>query len=76
MTRVKKEKPQIKLPPFPQKRGGECVFINWKHTKFVWMCCDCKLIHRWEFDVEGDVLKLRAWRDDELTKQYRNHRKK
>jgi len=38
-------------------------------------CCDCGLVHRFDFRLSGGVLELRARRDGHATGGARAHRK-
>jgi hypothetical protein len=37
-------------------------------------CCDCGLVHKFDFRVRGGRIELRAWRDNRATGQVRRHR--
>ena len=43
-------------------------------ARLYWMCCcDCGLIHKFEFRVRKGKVVLRAWRDNRATAQFRRH---
>lgn len=50
-----------KLPDFPQKHAGEKTTLDWATTDMVWACCECSLVHRWRFVVDGKRLTIQAW---------------
>jgi len=39
-------------------------------------CCDCGLVHRLQFRIEGDRVQFRAWRDNRATAAIRRKRRK
>ena len=36
-------------------------------------CCDCGLVHRIDFQIDGEHVQLRAYRDNRATAQVRRH---
>lgn len=67
--------PQSTMPQpedFPQRRPGEPVRLNWKKQVLRFACCDCALVHNIRFTVTADTITLMAWRNDKLTKHFRN----
>jgi hypothetical protein len=43
-------------------RSGDCVTI---------VCCDCGLVHTFQFVLSGPDCKMNIWRNNEKTKEYR-----
>lgn len=60
---------------YEQKESGGIVEINWKADEWLLACCDCGLVHRFSFIVDGDRLFIRGWREDELTDKERKKKK-
>ena len=45
--------------------------LNWRKEDLKFACCDCGLIHRMRFIVNGRQLRARFWRLNRNTGQYR-----
>lgn len=54
---------------------GESVEVDYKKDPLLWACCDCGLVHHFEYDIEGDVLTINSWRDNRSTAAIRRHKK-
>jgi hypothetical protein len=67
----------VKLPKFIEKMAGQKTKFNWTKSDLVWACCDCGLVHRWRFKLNGEMLTVQGWRLEAMTKQVREkfHRK-
>ena len=57
--------------PYPPVEAGEKVVIPWETKDYKMACCDCGLVHRLRFTVEGSNLILQGWRDNRATAQLR-----
>jgi hypothetical protein len=52
----------------------DCIFELKKIFKT--QCCDCGLVHIWEFkEIRKYIFGFRVWRDDAATKRIRKSRK-
>lgn len=57
---------------FPRIRDGEWVCVTPASGRpYRMACCDCLLVHRLEFEVVGEEIHMRAWRDAEATAELR-----
>lgn len=54
----------------PQKDGE---WVQPKRKGYRFACCDCGLIHRFEFRVHDGKIEFRAWRHNRATATYRRH---
>jgi hypothetical protein len=54
---------------------GESINVNYKENSLDWACCDCGLVHRFEYYIEGDVLKIYSWRENRATAALRRYGK-
>jgi hypothetical protein len=59
---------------FPDIEPGQEVVVDWQNNDLRWACCDCNLVHVWQFRVEGDKIILQAWRNNYSTSALRRHR--
>lgn len=50
---------------------GEPIRVVWKNERLNTICCDCDLVHRFSFDVDGEYVVVRAWRDAKMTQYFR-----
>ncbi len=50
------------------------VDINWRRENFKIECCDCALVHEYQFVVAGHILRIIGKRDNRATVQKRRHR--
>ena len=60
--------------PYPDIGAGEGVRIAWESEDLKFACCDCNLVHRLEFRVEGNEVIISGWRDNRATAQLRRQR--
>lgn len=58
---------------YKQAHEGEWEQPNMKSYRM--MCCDCGLVHRFEFRIVGRKIQMRAWRDNERTARARKYQK-
>jgi len=58
--------------------NGMCkkVDINWRRENYKIECCDCGLIHEYQFVVAGNKLRIIGKRDNRATGQKRRFRNK
>ena len=56
---------------YPPIQAGEKVVVPWETEDYKMACCDCGLIHRLRFTVEGSNIILQGWRDNRATAQLR-----
>ena len=54
---------------------GESVDVNYKKDPLRWACCDCGLVHHFQYYLEGDVLKIYSWRENRTTAALRRYGK-
>ena len=59
---------------YPPVQAGEKIVIPWETKDYKMACCDCGLVHRLRFTVEGSDLILQGWRDNRATAQLRRRR--
>lgn len=59
---------------YPDIEPGEEVVFNWQTQDYKMACCDCNLVHRLHFRVEGEYLIMQGWRDNHSTAQLRRYR--
>lgn len=59
---------------YPDIAPGEEVSIAWRDHDFKMACCDCNLVHRLRFRVDGDEVFLSATIDRRSTGQLRRWR--
>jgi len=54
-------------------KDGEPITIWLKNGKgsAIISCCDCNLVHRFEFEAKRSLIRMRAWRDMGLTEELR-----
>ena len=38
---------------FPDIEPGQEVVVDWQNNDLRWACCDCNLVHVWQFRVEA-----------------------
>ena len=55
-------------------KAGQKVRLEWENTDYKMACCDCNLVHRMRFTLEGDTMVMQGWRDNRATAQLRRHR--
>lgn len=58
---------------YPEVEAGQWVQPIRRGYKMA--CCDCHLVHRLDFRIEGDRVQLRAFRDNRATAALRRWRK-
>jgi len=56
---------------YPYLKEGESVIIPWKTADYKLCCCDCGLVHRYRFEVKGNNIIMKGWRDNRATGQIR-----
>lgn len=56
---------------YPQVEPDEEVAIEWRTEDYKMACCDCNLVHRLSFRVDGDTLYMWGVRDNRATAQLR-----
>jgi len=54
---------------------GEAVKVRYKESPLLWACCDCGLVHHFEYYLDGDELMIYNWRDSRATAAIRRHKK-
>jgi hypothetical protein len=59
---------------YPDIAPGQEMGIDWMEKDFLFACCDCHLVHRLRFRVEGDKVIMQVWREDGRTGALRRHR--
>ena len=62
------------MAKYPEVLDGEWfspVMSNYRQ-----MCCDCGLVHKFEFRKISNGIEVRVWRDDRATALARRKRKK
>ena len=59
---------------YPDIGAGEGIAIAWETEDLKFACCDCNLVHRLIFRVEGDKVIVSGWRDNRATAQLRRRR--
>ena len=59
---------------YPTVEAGQEVAVDWKNQDFLMACCDCNLVHRFTFRVDGDTLFMSAVRENRNTAQLRRYR--
>ena len=60
------------LDSIPQIFEGDEVRIRYQDGYYLMICCDCELVHRLYFDVDGEEVILEVERDDQGTKYLRS----
>jgi prepilin-type N-terminal cleavage/methylation domain-containing protein len=60
---------------YPPIQAGEKVVVPWETEDYKMACCDCGLVHRLRFTVEGSNIIMQAWRDNRATAQLRRRQK-
>ena len=53
------------MPRYEELEDGEWHEPNMKRYRL--MCCDCKLVHRFEFRKTATGIEMRLWRDQRAT---------
>lgn len=66
-----KDRTVVVAKKYPVIKAGQPVKFKWKNTTLYFACCDCALVHTIVYDVAGDVLTMRTWRDVKETKRLR-----
>ena len=59
---------------YPPVKSGE--WVRPQMSAYRMMCCDCGLVHVFEFKVKAGHVYIRAHRDNRATGQIRRHMKK
>ena len=59
---------------YPDIGPGEEVTLDWKNRDYLMACCDCHLVHRFQFTVDGDNLIIQGWRENARTGALRRYR--
>jgi hypothetical protein len=59
---------------YPPVQESEKVVIPWETEDYKMACCDCGLVHRLRFTVEGSDIIMQGWRDNRATAQLRRRR--
>ena len=59
---------------YPQVDAGQEVPIPWREKDYKMACCDCHLVHRLTFRVDGDTLYMSGVRDNRSTAALRRNR--
>lgn len=54
---------------------GESVDVKYKEDPLLWACCDCGLVHHFEYYVDGDILTIHNWRENRATAALRRYKK-
>ena len=61
------------MSKYPRIVNGEGIELDVKKDTLHFACCDCGLVHRIAFAVEGDVLGIAMERHSRATAQLRRH---
>jgi len=56
---------------YKQRVDGEAIIIPWRDEDHRFACCDCGLVHDFEFAVKGRNVIVRATRNKRATAQRR-----
>jgi hypothetical protein len=64
VTAVRNPQRRVKRSTYEKPKPGE-PFVVGTHEK--WVCCDCGLVHKFEFSIVGGKIRARAWRDNRST---------
>ena len=59
---------------YPPVQEGEKVVVPWETEDYKMACCDCGLVHRLRFTVEGSDIIMQGWRDNRASAQLRRRR--
>ena len=59
---------------YPPVQEGEKVVVPWETEDYKMACCDCGLVHRLRFTVEGSDIVMQGWRDNRASAQLRRRR--
>lgn len=62
------------MPSYPKLKDGE--WLRPKHSGFREQCCDCGLVHRWDFRIVEGGVEFRVYRDERATAAARRPLKK
>jgi hypothetical protein len=65
----------MKYPKYPQGFDGQWYEIV-RRRGFRLRCCDCGLVHIFNFRIRKKKIQFQAWRDNRATGQIRRHMKK
>ena len=57
------------MPRYPSVQAGE--WVQPVEEGYKMACCDCGLVHKMDFRIEGGRVQLRAFRDKRATAQVR-----
>ena len=60
--------------PFPNIAPGEEVELDSESDEYFLACCDCHLVHKMRFRVDGKMIYMSGWRDNRKTAALRRHR--
>lgn len=63
----------MKTPRFPTVKAGK--WVQPVKRGYLMACCDCALIHRMDFRIEGGRVQFRAFRAERHTKTLRKRRR-
>jgi len=56
---------------YTQRIDGEPILVPWREQIHRIACCDCGLVHDFEFEVKGKYVVIRATRNNKATAQRR-----
>lgn len=62
------------MPRYGDVEEGEWFAPNMK--KYRMMCCDCGLVHRFQFRITDSGVEFRVWRDERSTSAARRKKAK
>lgn len=61
--------------PRPKGKRGFCGWQQPKMSKYMLMCCDCGLVHEFQFRIVGKRVQFRARRAEGYTRTERKRRR-
>ena len=57
---------------YPQRYDGEWITVDREYHRM--MCCDCGLVHHFNFRVKNGKIQFQPFRDNRATGQVRRHK--
>jgi len=66
----------MKRRQYPKVDDGEITEIRWRVQSLRFACCDCGLVHKFEFNVSGpgEILEVTLYRKDRSTAALRRQK--
>jgi hypothetical protein len=59
---------------YKEEKAGRWIYPVMEGYKFC--CCDCGLVHKMDFRIDGERIEFRCFRDNRATGQTRRHMNK